>query len=204
MSDGPVRDRSASAHEPDPAIAGDRRLVDRCLAGDESAHARLVRDLSPLVWSLCRRAGLARAEAEDLAQDAFCCAVAALPRYRGQSRLSTWFCTVVLRRIVDYRRAPARRYESTMAESRCESPAIEIEASGPSPESDAIDAQRRDRVRAALDSLREPDRSVLSAYYLAEMPVAEIARVLAIPEGTVKTHLHRGRRVLRDRLSDLC
>jgi RNA polymerase sigma-70 factor (ECF subfamily) len=204
VSDGAARDRSASPHEPDPAIAGDRRLVDRCLAGDESAHARLVRDLSPLVWLLCRRAGLARAEAEDVAQDAFCCAVAALPRYRGQSRLSTWFCTVVLRRIVDYRRAPARKYESTMAESRCESPAIEIEASEPSPESGAIDAQRRDRVRAALDSLREPDRSVLSAYYLAEMPVAEIARVLAIPEGTVKTHLHRGRRALRDRLSDLC
>jgi RNA polymerase sigma-70 factor (ECF subfamily) len=45
---------------------------------------------------------------------------------------------------------------------------------------------------------------VLVAYYLAEVPVAEIARLLRMPEGTVKTHLHRGRRALRMQLGDLC
>jgi RNA polymerase sigma-70 factor (ECF subfamily) len=198
-----MSDRSGGEHDGD-AIADDRQLVDRCLAGDEAAHARLVRALSPLVWSLCRQAGLPPAETEDLAQEAFCAAVAALPRYRGESRLSTWFCSLVLRRIVDYRRSPARRHVPSGIGSEPDFPASAAAAAAPSPESSAIAAQRRDRTHLALDGLDEPMRTVLAAYYLAELPVADIARALSMPEGTVKTHLHRGRQALRDRLRNVC
>jgi RNA polymerase sigma-70 factor (ECF subfamily) len=74
----------------------------------------------------------------------------------------------------------------------------------PTPEREAVDSERSARVREALDGMDEPARSVLVAYYLGEVPVAEIARTLRLPEGTVKTHLHRGRQVLRGWLKDLC
>jgi RNA polymerase sigma-70 factor (ECF subfamily) len=183
--------------------AGELALVGRCLAGDAAAQQELVRRHAGLVWSLCSRAGLAAAEAEDVSQEIFWGVFQALPRFRGESRLSTWLCTLAFRRIVDHRRSPARRDVAAGAATDASFPQP-TRPDGTSPEGDAALAQRRRRVRAALDGLAEPARSVLVAYYLGELPVLEIARTLRMPAGTVKTHLHRGRRELRGRLGDLC
>jgi RNA polymerase sigma-70 factor (ECF subfamily) len=56
------------------------------------------------------------------------------------------------------------------------------------------------RLIDALRRLGHPAGLILVSYYLGEMPVREIARALKLPEGTVKTHLHRGRQALRDEL----
>jgi RNA polymerase sigma-70 factor, ECF subfamily len=189
--------------EPEDELTRERGLVRLCLAGDGAAQRELVRRYTPLVWSVCSRAGLAAAEAEDVTQEVFWSAFLALRRFRGESRLSTWFYTLALRRMADYRRAPARRDVPAGIPSSPEFPEPR-QAQPASPEDQAVEAQRRERVRAALDDLAEPAHSVLLAYYLGEMAVAEIARTLRIPEGTVKTHLHRGRRLLRERLRDLC
>jgi RNA polymerase sigma-70 factor (ECF subfamily) len=162
-----------------------------------------VRRYTPLVWSVCGRLGLPRAEAEDVAQEVFWSAFLALPRYRGECRLSTWFYTLALRRIVDYQRSPARRHVPSGMPSGREFPPVG-DAGLASPETEAVEGQRRDRVRAALDGLAEPARSILLAYYVGELPVGDIACTFEIPEGTVKSHLHRGRRTLREKLRDLC
>jgi RNA polymerase sigma-70 factor (ECF subfamily) len=202
-----------SAVDGEGGRSGELALVGRCLAGDAAAQDELVRRHAGLVWSLCMRAGLGHAEAEDVSQEIFWHAFQALPRFRGDSRLSTWLATLAFRRIVDHRRSPARREVAAGAASEAGFPqppqaglprpgsAVAEESS---PETDAGRAQRGRRVRATLDGLAEPARSVLVAYYLGELPVLEIARTLEMPVGTVKTHLHRGRRVLRDRLRDLC
>jgi RNA polymerase sigma factor (sigma-70 family) len=181
----------------------ERELVRRCLVGDGAAQREFVQRYTGLVWSLCRRAGLPDGDADDVCQEIFWKAFAALPQYRGDARLSTWLCTLALRRIVDYRRSPARRQIASGSPS---DPGFPEPTSprGPSPERQVLEAERRARVRQALDGMDEPARSVLMAYYLGEVPVAEIARTLRMPEGTVKTHLHRGRQALRGRLGDLC
>ncbi len=193
----------AEAPRPEDGAARERGLVRLCLAGDGAAQRELVRRYAPLVWSACCRAGLPAAEAEDVSQDVFSSAFLALPRFRGECRLSTWFYTLALRRLADHLRAPSRRDVPAGIPSSREFPEPR-QAPPPSPETQAVETQRRERVRAALDDLAEPVRSILLAYYLGEMPVAEIARALSIPEGTVKTHLHRGRKTLRGQLRDLC
>ena len=55
-------------------------------------------------------------------------------------------------------------------------------------------------MKRALARVSEPERAVLLGYYLGEMSVSEISRTLEIPEGTVKTRLHRGRQMLREEL----
>jgi DNA-directed RNA polymerase specialized sigma24 family protein len=132
--------RESRADDESGRRAADRELARRALRGDAEAQRELVRRMTPLIWSLCRRFGLPPTEAEDVSQEVFIRALDALPRFRG---------------------------------------------------------------RCALESLAEPARSVLVAYYLGELPVMEIARVLDMPEGTVKTHLHRGRQTLRQQLRDL-
>ena len=181
--------------------AADRELARRALRGDAEAQRELVRRMTPLIWSLCRRSGLPPTEAEDVSQEVFISALDALPRFRGECRLSTWFSILTLRRASDYRRATARRDIPSGDPSDAHFP-VPIE-SAPSPEAKATAAQRGDRVRCALERLAEPARSVLVAYYLGELPVLEIARLLDMPEGTVKTHLHRGRQTLRRQLRDL-
>jgi RNA polymerase sigma-70 factor (ECF subfamily) len=186
-----------------PEDAGELVLVGGCLAGNAAAQQELVRRYAGLVWSLCMRAGIGDGEAEDVSQEIFWGAFRALPRFRGDSRLSTWLCTLAFRRIVDHRRSPARREFAAGAATDAGFPQP-ARADETSPEGDASRAQRRRRVHAALDGLAEPARAVLVAYYLGELPVMEIARALRMPIGTVKTHLHRGRRELRGRLGDLC
>ena len=183
--------------------AGERALVGGCLAGNTAAQHELVRRYAGLVWSLCIRAGLGHAEAEDVSQEILCSVFQALPRFRGDSRLSTWLCTLAFRRILDHRRSPARRDVPAGATTDAGFPQPENPAET-SPEDHASQAQRRRRVRVALDGLAEPARSVLVAYYLGELSVLEIAHTLAMPVGTVKTHLDRGRRALRGPLRDLC
>ncbi len=185
------------------AATDELELVRRCLIGDGAAQRELVRRYTPLVWSVCSRSGLACPEAEDVTQEVFWSAFLALARYRGECRLSTFFYTLALRRMADYHRSPARRQLPSGMPSSPEFPPLAA-AGGASPEMEAVRGQRRDRVRAALEALAEPARSVLTAYYVGELPVAEIARTLDIPEGTVKSHLHRGRRALREKLRDLC
>lgn len=183
----------------------DRDLVRLCLAGDGAAERELVRRHAPIVWSVCRNAGLPPSEAEDVSQEVFWSAFQGLPRFRGECRLSTWFYTLALRRVADFLRAPARRDVPSGTPSSPEFPDVrDPRQSPPSPESLAAERERGESVRAALDLLDEPTRSVLLAYYLGEMPVADIARALSMPEGTVKTHLHRGRAALRERLRDRC
>ncbi len=181
----------------------ERELVRRCLLGDGASQRQLVQRYGRVVWSVCSRAGLPRAEAEEVAQEAFSSAFSALPRFRGECRLATWFYRIALRRVSDFRRSPSRR---DVPSGLPGDTAVLDRAAGPesSPEAQAEDGQRRERVRRALDALEEPARSVLLAYYVGEMPVLEIARAFTIPEGTVKTHLHRGRLSLRERLRALC
>src|ERR1700680_1020488 len=192
-----------AAGDPDSEKTRERELVRSCVAGDVAAQHELVRRYSALVWSLCIRAGLSPAEAEDVSQEIFWRAFQALPGFRGNSRLSTWLSTVGIRSIVDHHRSPARRDIAVGAPSDPGFPLPRQPASS-SPETDAELSQRRQRVRAALDGLEEPARSVLVAYYLGEIPVLEIARIFRMPEGTIKTHRHRGRQTLRDHLRDLC
>lgn len=189
--------------EIDERTAHERELVRRCVRGESDAQRELVQRYTGLVWSLCRRAGLPDGEADDVCQEVFWRAFVALPQYRGESRLSTWLCTVALRRIVDYRRSPSRRHVPSGVPSDAGFPEPERPAEH-SPEHEAALSERRERVRQAISGMPEPARTVLVAYYLGEVPVTEIARTLRMPEGTVKTHLHRGRRALREQLRDLC
>lgn len=197
------------AGEATGSVEGERQsemeLVRSCVVGDVAAQHQLVHRYTGLVWSLCRRAGLPEPEADDVCQETFWRIFQALPRFRGESRLSTWICTLALRRIVDHRRSPARRDLPAGApgDPGFPKPRDRDPRSSSSPETDAVLSQRRQRVRAALDGLPEPARSVLVAYYLGEMPVTDIARALEMPLGTVKTHLHRGRAALRAPLRDL-
>jgi len=176
--------------------AADRALARRCVRGDDGAWSELVHRFGARIYSHCRLAGLAPADAEDVSQEVLVSAFRSLGSYAGCS-LATWLYRLTRRRIADHFRSPQRRLvPSAGIGAAAERP------SGDDPERALASAAEARRIRHALATLTEPARSILVAYYLYETPVREIAGEMEMPVNTVKSHLHRGRLALRRHLED--
>jgi RNA polymerase sigma-70 factor (ECF subfamily) len=148
---------------------------------------------------LCLVAGLSPSEAEDICQEVLISALRSLRSYRG-CRLSTWLYRITRRRIADHFRAPGRRDVALGLPGDPTFP--EAPPSGRGFESEATLASEGDRLRREIASIDDPARSILLAYYVGEVPVREIALDWGMPENTVKSHLRRGRMLLRARLEE--
>jgi RNA polymerase sigma-70 factor (ECF subfamily) len=182
--------------------AEDVDLAQRCQRGDVDAQRTFVHRLGALVYSVCRRSRLVAADCDDVSQQIMLDAFRALPAYRGTSRLSTWVYSLALRRVADHVRSPQRRELPLGSPGDETFPVSESTTDVLAPDEQAAKQEENRRVTRAVARLPEPERGVILAYYLGEMSVREIARILAIPEGTVKTRLHRGRRLLRKELGE--
>ena len=178
----------------------DLELARRCANGDASAQRGFVDRFAVLVYSICARSGLVGPDREDVAQQVLLDAFRALPSYRGTSRLSTWMYSLALRRVADHFRSPQRREVTSGWPGDDSFPPPQPTAADLAPDEQAVRRDEDQRVKRALARVAEPERAALLAYYLGEMSVAEISRTLKIPEGTVKTRLHRGRQMLRKEL----
>lgn len=182
---------------PPQDLAADRALVDAVLAGQPGAFERLVRDYQNLCWHVVDRMVRHPDDTRELCQEAFLRIHQTLHQYRGESALKSWVAQVaysVAKRHLERKRIPI-----------AEAPAV---GDGPSLaervvddadlESHAADAQMHAHLHAAVASLPPLQRTLLSLYHLEEMPIGDIARATGLAEGTIKSHLFRSRRLLRD------
>lgn len=167
--------------------------VRRVLGGDTTAFGGIVTRWQRRLIHLAWRYSHDRSLAEDMAQEAFLKAFRSLRSFRGDSKFSTWLTAVALN---SYRtwlrdRDPATAsLESVLVDLR-------VAIAG-----DTLDDARRDEVvRRMVVTLPARYREPMMLYYLNEMDLAETARTLKLPEGTVKARLHRGRALLKRRLS---
>lgn len=173
-----------------PVDAAERALVRAARGGEPEAFRQLVDRYRSDVVELCVRIVRSREEGEEAAQDAFVRAWRALPRFREEARFSTWLFRIATRRALDSANAVRRRRETEVAGDP-----ESMEAPGDSPSGLAGSQQRR--LWRILGGLDATPRAVVSLHYWGRHGVAEIAEILEMPEGTVKTHLHRSRNTLR-------
>lgn len=175
--------------------ADDLELATHAAAGETLARRVLLDRYLPVIYSVCLRSGLSQPDAQDLAQECVIKLLRALPQYRGDAKLSTWIYTLCKRAVADYYRASVRREET-------------VDWSDPVQQA-RTDAQHHDyqeerrdgdKMTQWINELGEPLRTVMLQFYLADESVSQIATDLNLPEGTVKTHLFRGRQLLRQRL----
>ena len=129
-------------------------------------------------------------DAEDVVQETFVRAHDRLSRFRGHSLFGTWLYRIAYNRALDQRRADSRRARRTLASASEPAPILGEDSTATS----QLIADERDRaLHTALARVPQPAQSVLRAHYWLELPVGEIAELLGIPTGTVKSYLHRGR-----------
>jgi RNA polymerase sigma-70 factor (ECF subfamily) len=170
----------------------DRENVRAVLAGDDSAFGRIVERWQRPLVSLAYRFVRDRGRAEDLAQDAFLRAYRTLASWRQDSAFSTWLFALALNLFrSELRRIPPRMVSiDDVGELAGRSEPWEFEQS-----------DRARVVRAAVLALPTKYRETMVVYYFHRSEVAATAMTLGIPEGTVKARLHRGRELLRRKLT---
>jgi len=175
--------------EVDLGDLGEAPLVARAGRGDRLAFAELVRRHQGKVRALLLRLAGERSLADDLAQEVFLRAYRGLVGFEGRSSFGTWVYRISYNVYLNHR--TRSRSFAALPED------YDVRAAAPE---DALSAPRADLRRdleAAIAELPERYRAVIVLYYLQDVSYPEIAEILELPLGTVKTHLHRAKRLLR-------
>ena len=167
-------------------------LVERCRTGDDAAFTELVDRYKDLVFAMVYRMARDRTRADDLAQDVFLKIYRGLPYFRGEARLSTWIYRIVAN--VCSQERSRRAPDVSLEPARPGAP--RIDRGGP----DAAfgDLELRDRLDKAIAQLPDNYRMLIAAHYLDGIQYEALAETLGVPLGTIKTHLHRAKRRLRE------
>ena len=173
----------------------DVELVEQALAGSQSAYAALARRYATPAVNLAVRIVRDRALAEDLAQEAFVRAFERLTSFDRQHKFSSWFFQILHNVAVDYLRRKRLPVSSLDELETVGHPGLPS-SSRDGPDVAAEQAALAHAVDGALDRLRPEYREAVILRYREEASVQEIAQIMGIPEGTVKTHLFRARKEL--------
>jgi RNA polymerase sigma-70 factor (ECF subfamily) len=181
-------------------------LVRRARAGDEGAYEELVRNHQRRTFNVAYRMLGDYDEALDLTQEVFIQAHRALGQYRGEARFGSWLLTIAVNqcrnRLKHWKRRAHWRHESLSDPIGEEGSELrrELPDAAPSSLEQLEGRQLEEMVREAMKDVDGEYREVLVLRELQDVAYEEIARILAVPVGTVKSRLHRGREQLRDLL----
>lgn len=175
----------------------DAELVRRFKDGDRSAYNEIVRRYQHRVFTQCLRWMGDERIAEEVAQDVFLALFRALRDFRGDSQLSTWIYRVVVnhcknRRLYRKRRAEDR-HEPLEGDSRDDGPERQIAADQPDTDFRMHRGEAEQLVREGLEKLDDEQRAIIVMRDVEDMAYEEIADILGVPRGTVKSKLHRAR-----------
>lgn len=180
------------------ASAPDAALVLRTRAGDRRAFSELVRRHQDAVYGMAYRLSGDPELARDLAQEAFLRMYRGLASYRGEGKFTTWAYAIV--RHLCLARLKTRAREATLLDAEDEDGSSRLDQL-PAPDGDpaelVLTRAVQEGVQAAMLELALPYRMALTLHYFQELSYEEIAEVLDLPLGTVKTHLYRAKAALR-------
>ena len=178
------------SEKPESGAVDDRELLARHVAGDPQAFGEIVRRHRDRLWAVALRTLGDREEAADAVQDALVSAYRAARTFRGRSAVTTWLHRITVNACLDRVRKAAARPASPVAEPERLESLVEPQESAAAP------VERRALHRelvAALAQLPYDQRAALVLVDMQGYPVAEAARVLGVPVGTVKSRCARGR-----------
>lgn len=170
-------------------------IVRRFKDGDEAAFEEIVLACQDRVYNLCRQMLGSKRDAEDAAQDAFIKAYKNLNNFEPSASFFSWLYRIAVNTCLDYKRRPATR--SFFMPSGDGGFTVEPRSNQPSPE-DLYESKRLGKaIDQGLNMISEKLRAVIVLREIEGLPYEEIAEILGISVGTVKSRLSRGRDELR-------
>lgn len=175
-------------------IYDELNIIHLAQQGNAEAFGQLVEAYQGQVYRLALHMGLSPADAEEAAQEAFLAAWKGLPRFRGDSRFSTWLYQLATHAAIDLMRREKKYRDNTDIEDA-------VLTDGTESPQEAVERQEtQTAVQGALQALSPQAREILLLRYQAELGYEEIAAVLGLPNGTVKSRINRAKVQLREAL----
>jgi RNA polymerase sigma-70 factor (ECF subfamily) len=182
----------------EPSEQDDAQLVKASQHGDQEAFAFLVQRHQRLVFNMVLRMLQDYEEASEITQEAFLAAWRGLSSFRGEARFATWLYRIAYNRAL---KQLERRKREQSLQAAIEAEQILEMVNKQQRVEDILELRAQQAmVREQIEKLPARYRSVLILRHLQEMTYEEMADILSIPIGTIKTHLFRARHLLRERL----
>jgi len=173
--------------------AEERRLIERAIAGDRAAAAEFIKAHQASLYAYMLRMSGRPEIAEDIVQDAFVRALTNLHRFDFKFRFSTWLFTIAKRLYVNAMQKHKPAYDSDIvgaAQGKLDAPELRT-----------IDGEVAINAKVAIDfalaQLSEDQREIVVLFHQLDWSIAQIAEHMDMPEGTIKSHLHRGRQRMK-------
>jgi RNA polymerase sigma-70 factor (ECF subfamily) len=185
----------------------ERLLMARLKERDPSAFDEIVRRYGDKVFSLTYRMLGNRQEAEDVAQEVFITVFKTVDGFRGEAKFSTWLLRIAVNQSKNRIKYLARRptdggeideAPNAGAPSATPGPVAHAQIEGPDKLLEAVETERL--MQAAIDALDEEHRELVILRDVEEMSYQEIGEITGLPEGTIKSRLHRARMAIKEYL----
>ncbi len=203
----PSRQDGKALSAPPYETLDDKRLAQLAAGGHEGAFRELLARYERPVFSLIYRMVRDRTLAEDLAQEAFIRAFNAIGSYKSSYKFSNWILKIANNHTIDYLRkrkldtvsidgSPHARTAEEAQQSR-----VVLPAGGETPEAYVENRELGSQIERAIGSLRPEYRTAVLLRHVEGYSYDEIAEIMDVPLGTVKTYLHRARRELKELLA---
>ena len=186
-------------------MTDEAKFIRRLKRRDEQAFTEMVRDYQDRVFAIVYRMVGDRAEAEDVAQEVFVTVFKSIDSFRGESKFSTWLFRIATNHTKNRLKYLARRHHKKKSsiddeyEREMKTPLSEI---SPRPDRLAEGAEMERVIKEALAALDEDQRAILVFRDIEQLSYAEIADILGVREGTVKSRLFRARAALQQKINE--
>jgi RNA polymerase sigma factor RpoE len=197
--------KTVATEQENTAVAEERALVQRAQAGDTSAYDELVRKHQERIYATLYHMTANHEDANDLAQEAFIKAYAALKSFKGDSSFFTWVYRIAVNRTINFLKQ--RKHRAAMSLNDLDfnaenHPDLVALVSDRTPRREAGLSELQEKLNEALQTLSEPHRLVVTLHDIQGLPHDEIAKIMDCNVGTVRSRLFYARQQLQAQLSD--
>ncbi len=180
----------------------DFRLIDKAVAGDDKAYAKLLQRYRKPVYHMVLKMVRNIDDAEDLTMESFSKAFRSLSRFKKDYTFSTWLFRIATNNAIDFirkRKLNTLSIQNTFTDDDGQSVGIDVEDDGVlNPQDETIKAQKEEIIQAFVGMLPSKYQKLVRLRYFHELSYEEIAEELEAPLGTVKAQLHRARELMYD------
>ena len=182
-----------------------KHLVELSKKGDQQAIAQLYEQTSRRAYYLAKQLVKDEDQAQDIVQDAYVKVFTNLPLLEQVENFQGWLNTIVVNRSKDYLKKKKPMLFSQMVSEEDEGSELDFEDEGGyfSPDQKVDYAETKRLIQGMIDRLPQEQRMAIVLFYLEEMPVKQIARVMECSEGTVKSRLNYGRKAIKAQVLEL-
>ena len=180
-------------------MSGEMQLLEQAKAGNLRAFEELVSSYEKKIYNYCLRMTNSREDAEDLTQEVFVRVYKNIKSFKGGSQLSTWIYRIAHNICIDrYRKSKASVVSLNQPKGEDDEREIDLPSGSPSPEEHVIRSEQQKLLLNCISRLKPEYQTVIILRDIQHFSYEEIAGILNLPLGTVKSHINRARAALRD------